>query len=119
MALTVLVNRASASEAKDRDLIVGLHAAYQMAVKRNDAMTMRRILDDRFLLVLGDGKRYSRADVLASAANGKTRYEKQDADMDTRSVRVFGDTAVVTARIWVKGIKDGVAFDRRVWFSDI
>jgi hypothetical protein len=34
-------------------------------------------------------------------------------------VRVFGDTAVVTARVWVKGVKDGVAFDRRVWFSDV
>lgn len=119
MALTVLANRATASEAKDRDLIVGLHATYQRAVKLNDATTMRRILDDRFVLVLGDGRRYSRTDVLASAASGRIRYERQDADEGTRRVRVFGDTAVVTARVWVKGIKDGVAFDRRVWFSDV
>jgi hypothetical protein len=79
MALTVLANRATASEAKDRDLIVGLHATYQRAVKLNDATTMRRILDDRFVLVLGDGKRYSRADVLASAASGRITYERQDA----------------------------------------
>jgi hypothetical protein len=32
---------------------------------------------------------------------------------------VLGDTAVVTARLWLKGVKDGAAFDRRVWFSDI
>ena len=76
--------------AKDRDLIVGLHAAYQMAVKRNDATTMRRILDDRFLLVLGDGKRYSRADVLASAANGKIRYENRTRTWTPKCARVWG-----------------------------
>ena len=119
MLLTVAVAQATNSEAKDRDIIAGLHTVFQMAVKRNDATTMRRILDDRFMLVLGDGKRYSRADLLASAASGRITYEKQDEDRGTRSMRVLGDTAVITARLWLKGVKDGVAFDRRVWFSDI
>ena len=29
-----------------------------------------------------------------------------------------GDTAVVTARLWVKGVSSGRAFNRRLWFSD-
>ena len=119
MLLTVAVVQATDSEAKDRDIISGLHTVFQMAVKRNDATTMRRILDDRFMLVLGDGKRYSRDDLLASAASGRITYEKQDEEKGTRSMRVLGDTAVITARLWLKGVKDGVAFDRRVWFSDI
>ena len=28
------------------------------------------------------------------------------------------DTAIVTARLWLKGVRAGKAFDRRLWFSD-
>jgi len=119
LALMSLAGQTVASERKDRDIVAGLHAAYQVAAKRNDAATMRRILDDRFVLVLGDGRRYSRADLLAAVATGKTTFERQDDDEGTQTLRVFGDTAVVTAQLWLKGIKDGIAFDRRVWFSDI
>jgi hypothetical protein len=31
---------------------------------------------------------------------------------------VWGDTAVVTALLWVKGVNRGSPFDRRLWFSD-
>jgi hypothetical protein len=121
IALVMLATSAHAtpSEAKDRDILAGLHSAFQLAVKRNDAATMRRILDHRFVLILGDGRRYSRADLLASAANRRVTYEKQDPEPDTRSVRLLGDMAVITARVWLKGTRDGVAFDRRIWFSDM
>ena len=33
-------------------------------------------------------------------------------------MRLFGDTAVVTAKLWVKGVRAGAAFDRKLWFSD-
>src|SRR5262249_42345682 len=33
-------------------------------------------------------------------------------------VRVWGDAAVVTAQLWVKGTRDGKTFDRKLWFSD-
>jgi hypothetical protein len=28
------------------------------------------------------------------------------------------DTAIVTARLWLKGTHNGAPFDRRLWFSD-
>jgi hypothetical protein len=31
---------------------------------------------------------------------------------------VWGDTAVVTARLWVKGTQRGTPVDQRLWFSD-
>ena len=117
--LSVANARAIASVARDRDIILGLHTVFQMAVKRNDANTMRRILHDRFVLVRGDGERYSRAEMLATAASGKVSYEKQDEEPGTRTVQILGDTAVITARFWIKGVRDGVAFDRRLWLSDI
>ena len=33
-------------------------------------------------------------------------------------VRVWGDTAVVTALLWAKGREKGASFAYRVWFSD-
>ena len=103
---------------EDRQAVAALDMQYQEAVKNNDAETMGRILADDFVLVLGNGKTYTRADLLDSARSGKIRYERQDEDAGTQIVRVWGDTAVVTARLWLKGVNDGTAFERRLWFSD-
>lgn len=103
---------------EDRTTVAALDTQYQAAVKRNDADTMGRILADDFVLVLGNGKSYTREDLLESARSMKITYEQQDEDAGTQTVRVWGDTAAVTARLWLKGINDGVAFERRLWFSD-
>ena len=102
----------------DRTIVAELDTAYQAAVKQNDAAAMRRILHEQFVLVLGDGRTVSRADLLEEARSKRITWEQQDEEPGTQTVRVWGDTAVVTAKLWVKGIRDGKAFDRRLWFSD-
>jgi len=102
----------------DARVVAGLDTEYQAAVKRNDAGTMARILDDRFVLVLGDGRTESKADLIEEARKQAIAYEQQDEEAGTQTVRVFGDTAVVTAKLWVKGRRAGAAFDRKLWFSD-
>lgn len=109
---------AQASPEEDRQAVAALDTKYQEAVKRNDAETMGRILADDFVLVLGTGKTYTRVDLLDSARSQKIVYEQQDEDPGTQVVRVWNDTAVVTARLWLKGVNDGEPFDRRLWFSD-
>jgi hypothetical protein len=37
----------------------------------------------------------------------------------SQTVRVWGDTAVVTALLWAKGTESGKAFEYRLWFSDL
>jgi ketosteroid isomerase-like protein len=101
-----------------RRAVAALDLEYQAAVKRNDADTMARILHDGFVLVLGNGTVYTREDLLRGARAGEIQYEKQDEDEGTQTVRVWGDTAVVTARLWLKGRRRGEPFDRRLWFSD-
>jgi ketosteroid isomerase-like protein len=113
-ALLTVAAVALASPADDRASVAALDTQYQAAVKRNDAETMGRILADDFVLVLGNGKTYTRADLLESARAGKIVYERQDEDEGTQIVRVWGDTAVVTARLWLKGVNEGVAFERRL-----
>ena len=117
-ALLAWTGVAQSTVDEDRQAVAALDTQYQEAVKNNDAETMGRILADDFVLVLGNGKTYTRADLLDSARSGKIRYERQDEDAGTQIVRVWGDTAVVTARLWLKGVNDGTAFERRLWFSD-
>lgn len=102
----------------DRREVAALDLAFQAAVKRNDAEAIDRILHDDFVLVLGDGTIVSREEVLAEAREEHFIYEQQDEDEGTQSVRVWGDTAVVTARLWIKGSGKNGPFERRLWFSD-
>jgi ketosteroid isomerase-like protein len=89
---------------------------YQAAVEKNDAATMDRILADGFALVVGSGKVYSKEDLLEEARSGRYVYDRQDAA--ERTVRLWGDTAIVTALLSAKGTESGTPFAYRVWFSD-
>jgi ketosteroid isomerase-like protein len=112
------VSAANASPADDKAQVAALDTKYQDAVKRNDAEMMGRILDDNFILVLGNGSVVTRKELLDEARGGKIVYERQEEDAGTQTVRVWGDTAVVTARLWLKYTTEGKSFDRRLWFSD-
>jgi len=115
-----LASLASADPAPqdDRAAVAALDTAYQAAVERNDADVMGRILDDDFVLVVGDGRTYTRDELLAAAHKRSTTYEHQVEDAGTQRARVWGDTAVVTARLWLKGVSGGQPFEQRLWFSD-
>lgn len=102
--------------ADDIARVAQLDEQYQQAVKRNDAATMDRILADDFVLVTGRGKTYDKQDLLREARGGAVVYEHQD--VETRTVRVWGDTAVVTALLRVKGTDGGKPMDYRLWYSD-
>ena len=108
----------SVAAPSDQAVVAALDLEYQAAVKRNDANTMDRILHDQFALILGNGTVVTREQLLEEARQQRTVYERQDEDPGTQTVRVWGDTTVVTARLWIKGRRDGRAFDRRLWFSD-
>ena len=102
----------------DADKVAALDLAFQAAVKRNDVSTIDAILHPAFYLVLGNGKVVTRDQLLAEARDARNRYEIQDEDAGTQTVRVWGDTAVVTARLRIKGIGPEGPFDRSLWFSD-
>lgn len=108
------------SSEEDRRIVAALDTAYQAAVECNDADVMAQILHPEMILVVGRGAVYGRDDLLRSARERDIEYEKQVEDSDTQAVRLYGDeTAIVTARLWLKGVtKEGVSFDRRLWFSD-
>lgn len=121
MTAVSLLAASSASLAtpeQDRATVAALDTKYQEAVKRNDAETMGQILHEDFILVVGTGQTYTRADLLESARAEHVKYERQDEDPGTQTVRMYGDTAIVTARLWLKYVSEGKAAERRLWFSD-
>jgi ketosteroid isomerase-like protein len=105
-----------ASSEDDRAAVATLDTQYQAAVEKNDAATMDHILAADFILVVGTGKTYRKADLLKEARAANVVYEHQSDTEQT--VRVWGDTAVVTAKLWEKGTQDGKPFDKTLWFSD-
>ena len=100
----------------DKASLAALDTEYQAAVKANDAVTMDRILADDFILVTGRGTVFTKEDLLTSARNKEVIYEHQEDTEQT--VRLWGDTAVVTALLWQKGTNNGKPFDDKLWFSD-
>jgi ketosteroid isomerase-like protein len=106
-----------ASVVEDRQTLADLDTKYQKAVEQNDAKTMAEILADDFVLVEGDGKRSTKADLVNDAKSGKTHYVHQDDS--ERTVAVFGDAGVVTAKLRATGIEDGVRVDYLQWFTDV
>jgi ketosteroid isomerase-like protein len=102
----------------DAEVVAALDTEYQAAVAKNDADTMDRILADDFVLVLGNGTVYTKEDLLKSAREKSIQYEQQVEVDNSQKVRVWGNTAVVTAKLWVKGTKGDQSFDRKLWFSD-
>ncbi len=77
---------------------------------------MSQILADDFTLVTGSGKMYTKAGLLEEARSGRYAYVHQE-DKD-RMVRVWGNTAIVTAKLWEEGTEAGKPFSYAVWFTD-
>jgi ketosteroid isomerase-like protein len=106
----------NSSADRDATIVARLDTEYQAAVKKNDAATMDRLLADDFVLVTGSGKIYTKADLLQEARSGRMIYERQE-DTDQK-VRVWGDAAVITAKLWEKGTENGKPFGYELWFTD-
>jgi len=115
LAAQIAGSRAAASN--DERVVAALDTEYQAAVQKNDAATMDRIMSDDFVLVTGRGNVYSKTDLLREATARSTIYERQDDSQQT--VRIWGDTAIITALLYEKGVSDGKPFERTLWFSDV
>ena len=113
------VSTAIAGPAEDEKTIAELDREYQYAVKVHDVATIERIHADDMILVLGSGRVVTGKELEDNARKAAVKYEQQDEIPGSQKVRVWGDTGVVTAQLWIKGsdAKRG-NFDYKLWFSD-
>lgn len=119
LAFPLMVTSALANADDDRRTVAALDTAYQAAVERNDADAMAAILHKDMILILGTGAVHTGDELVRAARERRITYEHQVEDEGTQTVRLYGDhTAIVTARLWLKGVRDGKPIDLRLWFSD-
>lgn len=118
LSLGIVTSDINASSEEDIKTVAALDTKYQAAVKANDPATMDQILADEFILVNGRGKVSTKTDLIESARKKEITYERQDEESGSQKVRVWGDTAVVTALLWIKAVQAGKPIDYKLWFSD-
>jgi len=103
----------------DRSAVALLDIRYQFAVERNDAAAIALIHHDNMILVLSNGTVVTGKQIEQLAREKARTFEHQVVVDDSRAVRVWGDTAIVTAKLWLKGTRaNGDAFDHKLWYSD-
>lgn len=81
--------------------IEGLEARWRAALLQNDVATMGGLLADDYLGINPNGTLETKADALASHRLGQVKI----SSIDTESVKVhvYGETAVVTSRVDLRG----------------
>ena len=102
----------------DAETVAKLDTLYQSAVKANDATIMDEILADDFVLITDRGASLTKADLIKEAQEKRTIYEHQEVEEGTQKVRIWRDTAVVTALVRSKGTRDQNPFDYKVWLNE-
>jgi ketosteroid isomerase-like protein len=120
--LVVLLGAASLSlRAQDSDSavqskIIALEKAWNQAYKIGDIKALDALLDNAIVLVNDDGSVQSKKEFLGSVR--ATNSQEQQVAPESMSVRVFGNTAIASGVMRVKGVEGGKSYVRREQFVD-
>ena len=110
-------NSAPRDQETVREILDLERQAKDAAVHRDPTFSQRMLADD-YLAITPLGQVITKADTVAARKSGQLRYDS--IEISEVMVRVYGNTAVVTARAAVKGTDLGEEFDgsyrfTRVW----
>jgi ketosteroid isomerase-like protein len=96
--------------------IIALEKAWNQAYKGGDTKALDEILDQAIVLVNDDGSVQTKAEFLASVH--ATNSQEQQVAPESMHVRVFGDVAIASGVMRVKGVEGGKSYMRREQFVD-
>lgn len=99
-----------------RNNVAKLDTEFQAAVKRNDSATVDRLLPNDYILISATGAVATKGDLVNEARQNKYVYSHQEDSHQV--VRIWGNTAVLTALLWAEGTTEGRHFNLKIWFSD-
>jgi ketosteroid isomerase-like protein len=100
-----------------RQQVLDVSAAWARAICANDAQAIAAFMHDDWTIVGGNGPTM-KADFLAQIAAGALTHEHMTA-MAGATVRVYGATAVLTARVVNNGHFRGQPFSADEWTTDV
>ncbi len=116
LGATGLFLRAQDSDSAVQSKIIALEKAWNQAYKIGDIKALDALLDNAIVLVNDDGSVQSKKEFLASVR--ATNSQEQQVAPESMSVRVFGNTAIASGVMRVKGVEGGKPYVRREQFVD-
>lgn len=107
----------SPDQATIREIVEMEHQAREASIRRDADFSQRTLAED-YVAITPLGQVTTKQDTVSARKSGQLRYDT--IDVSDMVVRVYGDTAVVTARADVKGHQLGEDFSgpyryTRVW----
>jgi ketosteroid isomerase-like protein len=107
------------TEAAVKSKVMALEQLWNQAYKSGDTKALDSILDDQVVLVNDDGSVQSKAEFLASVkAPSPGTAQQQQVAPESFNVHVYGNVALATGVMRVKGVENGKGFNRRERFID-
>jgi ketosteroid isomerase-like protein len=108
------------SESATKTKIAALEGLWNQAYKAGDVKALDQILDNSVVLVNDDGSVQTKADFLASVkqSSAHSTAQQQQVAPESTTVHVFGNTAIATGVMRVKGMEGGKSYTRRERFID-
>jgi ketosteroid isomerase-like protein len=97
--------------------VLRLEKAFSQAIVKNDAEAVGRFLADDWIIIDPDGGIIDKERFLGVIKSGALTHEMMESD-DTR-VRIYGNTAIVTALTVTKGKFGGQVFTTRERATDV
>ncbi len=111
---------AQSGDAAVQSRIVALEQLWNQAYKSGDTKALNSILDDAIVLVNDDGSVQTKAEFLASVKSSMSQpnAQQQQVAPESLAVHVFGNVAIATGVMRVKGTENGKSYSRRERFVD-
>jgi len=108
------------AEAATKSKIIALEQLWNQAYKSGDTKALDSILDDGIVLVNDDGSVQTKAEFLASVKSSAPDpgAQQQQVAPESFNVHVFGNVAIATGVMKVKGVEGGKPYTRRERFVD-
>ena len=97
--------------------VLRVEEEFSQAIVKNDAEAVGRFLADDWIIIDPDGGIIDKARFLDVIKSGTLTHEMMESD-DTR-VRIYGNTAIVTARTTTKGKFNGQVFTTQERATDV
>jgi ketosteroid isomerase-like protein len=119
-AMAIALPAQTESDSEIESKIVALENVWNQAYKAGDAKALNSILDDAIVLVNDDGSVQTKGEFLASLKPSAPQAgaQQQQVAPESLSVRVFGNVAIATGVMRVKGFEGGKPYSRRERFVD-
>lgn len=108
---------AIAANSTSASAVLALEKKWNDAYKQGDVETMNALLSDDYIITVEDGNTFSKPGYIAR--NGNSTVHVHVSKMSNLTVRVHGNTAVVTGGYYERGTEKGKPYEYRDRLTDV